>query len=129
MLASITAPVSLLVAVFGTAVSGLAICCVGVASIFSRGAVFGVGVGAMLIGYGALVCWGAWAGYRRRSWSLGLMLAPALLHLATAASLFTGGDTGQHLIAGIAGAVALVVVVASVMPATRSAVGRASGPS
>lgn len=117
-------PPSLGVAVLGAALSGVAIVGVGVASIASAHAAFSLGIGAVLIGYGLLVLLGAWLGVRRSPWARGLIVAPALLHIATAASLMQSDDTPQ-----VVGAAALMVmlvatVVAAVLPSTRAALSR-----
>lgn len=114
-------PVSLGVAVVGAAVSSLALIGIGIGSIVSRGAVFGLGVGIMLIVYGMLVGFGAWLGARRSGVARGMIVAPALLHLATAFSLIGGGDTPQRVGAIIAAAFFAAIVVAAVLPSTREA--------
>ena len=112
-------PPSLGVAVLGATISGVAVVGVGIASIADARAGFSIGIGAMLIGYGLLVLLGAWLGLRRSPWARGLIVAPALLHIATAISLLSSDDTPQ--VAGAAVALVLLVatVVAAVLPATR----------
>lgn len=114
-------PVSLGIAVIGTALSSLAVIGIGVASIAARFATFGIGIGIMLIVYGVLVGLGAWLGLKRIALARGLMVAPALLHLASAISLVGGGDTPQRIGAGIAAACFAVIVVAALLPGTRLA--------
>ncbi|MEO7586667.1 MAG: hypothetical protein ABIS84_01425 [Arachnia sp.] len=117
-------PPSLGVAVVGAAVAGLGIVGVGVGSIAAAHAAFSLGIGAVLIGYGLLVLFGAWLGARRNPWARGLIVAPALLHIATAASLMQSEDTTQ--VVGAAAALVLLVatVVAAVLPSTHRALAR-----
>lgn len=74
----------------GTATCGLTFVGVGVASIAVRNALFSWGVGAMLMGYGALVLAIAWAGWRGFAFATGAMIAAALLHIVTVASYLSG---------------------------------------
>ena len=108
----------------GAAVAGLGIVGVGVGSIAAAHAAFSLGIGAVLIGYGLLVLFGAWLGARRNPWARGLIVAPALLHIATAASLMQSADTSQ--VVGAAAALVLLVatVVAAVLPSTHRALSR-----
>lgn len=119
-------PPALGVAVLGAAVSGLGIVGVGIGSMAARNAGFSLGIGAVLIGYGALVLFGAWLGLRRNSWARGMIVAPALLHIATAVSFLQSDDTPQVIGASVALALLVATVVAAVLPSTRQAL---SGPS
>ena len=101
--------------------SGLAFVGVGIASIVDAHAGFSLGIGLVLIGYGAVVLLGAWLGLRRSPWARGLIVAPALLHIATAVSLLQSDDTPQVLGAAVALLVLVVTVVAAVLPTTREA--------
>lgn len=114
-------PVSLWVALVCAALAGLVIVGFGIASVASDHAVFSWGIGLFLIVYGAFVCLGAWLGWKRNSLARGLIVAPALLHIAIAVNLLTGGDTPQKVGAGIAIVVFVVTVVAAVLPSTREA--------
>lgn len=116
-------PASLWVAVIGAAASALAIIGVGVASLLSGHAAFSGGIGAMLVGYGLVVGLGAWLGLRRHPLARGLIVAPALLNLATSLSLLTGGDPAQSIGAGLAGCLFAAIVVAALLPASRAALG------
>lgn len=114
-------PVSLWVALVCAGLAGLVIVGFGVASVASDHAVFSWGIGLFLIVYGAFVCLGAWLGWKRNSLARGLIVAPALLHIAIAINLLTGGDTAQKVGAGIAIVVFVVTLVAAVLPSTREA--------
>lgn len=114
-------PPSLGVAVLGATISGLGIVGVGAASIADARAGFSIGIGAVLIGYGLLVLAGAWLGLRRNPWARGLIVAPALLHIATAVSLLSSDDTPQVAGAAVALVLLVVTVVAAILPATRHA--------
>ncbi|MDO5737025.1 MAG: hypothetical protein Q4P15_11180 [Propionibacteriaceae bacterium] len=122
-LAELFEPPSLGLAVLGTAVSGVAIVGVGIGSIASANAGFSVGIGLVLMGYGILVLFGAWLGFRRNPWARGLIVAPALLHIATAVSLLQSDDTPQVAGAVVALIILVVTVVAAVLPSTREALG------
>lgn len=114
-------PVSLGVAVVGAAASSVAFIGIGIAAMATRGAVFGVGVGIMLIVYGLFVGMGAYLGFRRSGLARGLIVAPALLHLASCVSLAMAGDIPQLVGSVVAGLVFVVIVVAALLPATREA--------
>ena len=119
-------PTSLLVAVAGTALSSLALVGIAVAVLATRLAVFSAGIAVVLLLYGALVGLGAWLGWRRQPLARGLIVAPALLHLATAVSLAQGSDPAQRAWAVVAAIVFSGIVVAAVLPSTRRAL---EGPS
>ena len=114
-------PASLLIAVIGSALSAVGLVGIAVAVLATRMAIFSAGIAVVLLVYGALVGLGAWLGWRRQPLARGLIVAPALLHLATAVSLAQGSDPLQRGWA-IAAAVAFAgIVVAAVLPATRRA--------
>ena len=127
-LAHLFQPPSLGVAVLGAALSGLGILGVGIGSIAASNAGFSVGIGLVLIGYGSLVLLGAWLGYRRSPWARGLIVAPALLHIATAVSLLQSDDTPQVFGAAAALLLLAATVVAAVLPSTRRALGAHDTP-
>lgn len=114
-------PASLWIAIIGAGIVGLVVIGFGVASVASDHAVFSWGIGLFLIAYGAFVCLGAWLGWKRSSLARGLIVAPALLHIAIAVNLMGGGDMPQKVGAGVALAVLLATVVAAVLPSTREA--------
>lgn len=121
-------PPALGVAVLGAALSGIGIVGLGVASVVDARAGFSVGIGAVLIGYGLLVLLGAWLGYRRSPWARGLIVAPALLHIATAVSLLQSDDTPQVIGAAVALVVLLATAVSAVLPSTSRALGGHAAP-
>lgn len=127
-LANLFRPVSLGIAVTGTALTALALVGMGMAAIASRWATFGWGIGIVLIIYGALVGTGAWLGARRVSVARGMMVAPALLHLATAGSLATSDDLPQRVGAVAAAVVFVAIVVAALLPSTRRALSGGDPP-
>lgn len=114
-------PLSLWIAVAGSAASALAVVGVGVVSMVTNLGVFSIGVGLMLISYGLLMAAGAWLGWRRHQLSRGLIVAPALLNLAIVISLMGSGDVAQTTGAAVAAVVFVVTVVAAVLPSTRMA--------
>lgn len=116
-------PPSLGIAVLGAALSGLAIIGFGIGSIASANAGFSWGIGAVLLAYGALVLFGAWLGVRRTPWARGMIVAPALLHIATAVSFLQSNDTPQVIGASVALVLLVGTVVAAVLPSTRTALG------
>lgn len=127
-LADLFRPPSLGIAVAGAAFSGVALVGIGIASLASNHALFSAGIGAVLIGYGLVVCLGAWLGWRRHPLARGLIVAPAILHVATAISLMQGGDTAQTVGAAAALVVFLVTAAAGIWPTTHRALSRADQP-
>ncbi len=123
LLTHVFQPPSLGVAVVGAGLSGMGIIGVGIASMASANAGFSLGIGAVLISYGALVLFGAWLGVRRSAWARGMIVAPALLHIATAVSFMSSDDTPQVVGASVALVALVVTVVAAVLPSTREALG------
>lgn len=116
-------PPSLGVAVLGATLAGFGIMGVGVGSMAVSDGAFSLGIGAVLIGYGALVLFGAWLGLRRNPWARGMIVAPALLHVATAVSIIQSGGTPQVIGASMALVILVATVVAGVLPATHAALG------
>lgn len=118
------APPALLVAVGGAALAALTVFAFGIGSLFAGHGAFSVGIGGVLILYSLLLALGAWLGWRRHPLARGLIVAPALLNLATAVSLLSSTDLAQRVGAGAALAVVGATVVAAVLPGT----GRALRP-
>ena len=116
-------PVSLWVAVSGAALSSAAVVVVGVVSMFSGHSTFSGGIGLMLIAYGLVIALGAWLGWRRHALARGLIVAPALLNLATCISLLSAGDLAQSVGAAIGACLFAATVVAVLLPASRAALG------
>ena len=120
-------PRSLIIAATGTAVAGVFILLVALGSLLQPHAGFSLGIGAILIVYGAAVCAGAWLAWRRSPFSWGLVVAPGLLHTAVALSLLTAGDLPQAVGAGVALLLFLTTLVAALWPSTRVALRRHGG--
>lgn len=117
-------PLSLWAAVVSAGIATLCIAALGIAAVVSsRFTLFGTGIGIMLLGYAALMGAGVWLGWRRHQLARGLLVAPALLNAAIAASLFEAGDTAQSIGAAVVIVVCLVTVVSAVLPSTRTALG------
>lgn len=123
LFARVFQPPSLGVAITGAALSGLGIIGVGIASVAATNAVFSWGIGAVLLAYGALVLFGAYLGLRRSSWARGMIVAPGLLHIATAVSFMQSEDTPQVIGSSVALVLLVATVVAAVLPSTRQALG------
>lgn len=112
---------ALAVSVAGTALTAVGLVVVGLGSVAAQWSRFGFGIGMVLVVYGVLVGAGAWLGMRRSRVGLGLMVAPALLHLAVAVDLGLHGDTPQRVGAWLAAALFVTILVAAFMPSTRRA--------
>lgn len=105
-----------------TALTALAVVVIGIASILARpGEVFSLGVGLMLVLYGAIMFGIAWAAFRRHSWAWGLLVAAALLNAFAFGSFLDTNDTGQRVMAGVALAVTVATVISGILPSTRLA--------
>ncbi|HNV10408.1 MAG TPA: hypothetical protein PKN27_03635 [Propionibacteriaceae bacterium] len=111
-------PPSLILASGGTAATGATFAGVGIASMLVGHGLFSAGVGAMLVIYGVVVGGIGWAAWRRHLWTLGAMVASALLHLAVALSTAWGSASWP---VGLAALVPLAVLVGALAPSTRSA--------
>lgn len=114
-------PVSLWVAVIGSALEAGVVLAFAIGSIASNHALFSWGVGAMLVGYALLIAAGSWLGWRKHLLARGLIVAPALLNIIIAISLITAGDVPQSIGAALAIAILLTTVVAAVLPSTHRA--------
>ncbi|SDL67003.1 hypothetical protein [Tessaracoccus oleiagri] len=117
-------PVSLGLATTLTGLMGLAAVVAGFAAIASQFSRFGLGVGVMLIVYGAMMLAVTWAAYRRFAWAWGLLVATALLNAFTVGSFLETQDAAQRY--GMAALLVVTVVagVAAILPATRLAMDR-----
>ena len=114
-------PLSLILASIGSILTGFVFVAVGVGSLLQGHGMLSAGVGAMLMIYGCAVGAIGWAAWTRHLWSLGAVIASALLHLAVAVSTASGSRSVAVALAGI---VPLVVVSAALTPATRRALNR-----
>lgn len=117
-------PTSLWVAVIGAGISSLAILAIGIGSLAAGHAGFSLGIGLMLIAYSLVVALGSWLGLRRHILARGLIVAPALLNLATSISFLGAGDTAQAIGAGVAAVIFVCTIVAAVLPSTHRALQR-----
>lgn len=110
-------PAWVLVAGLATWLSALAVGAVGVASIAVGHGAFAAGVGAMLLIYAVLVAVVGWLVVRGVSWADGLLVASGILHLVIVISLVSSGGPAWILVFA---AVAVLAVVAAMMPASRN---------
>lgn len=116
-------PASLLIATGGAALAAAVVFAFGIGSLASGHASFSVGIGVVLILYALVLAAGAWLGWRRNPLARGLIVAPALLNLATTISLLGSTDLPQRIGAATALAVIGCTIVAAVLPSTRRALG------
>lgn len=114
-------PVSRLAAVAAglTALTGLAIAGIGVGSAIANSKLFGIGVAAVLVGYGAAMIALSWLVIRGRAWAMGLVVAAALLHLLVVGSFLTTDDRAQFL-----GSLAVLPVILATVIAGVVSIGR-----
>ena len=116
----------LAVAIILTALTGLAFVVSGIAALVANSRTFGLGVGAMLIGYGALLILIAWLVLRGRSWALGLIVASSLLHALAVGSFLTSQDRTQFVLMLVIAPFVLATLVASVLAVGRGELQRAT---
>lgn len=102
-----------------TLLTGLAFIGAGAAASLANSKTFGLGVGAMLIGYGACLALIAWLVVRGHRWALGLIVASSLLHACAVASYLTSADRTQGIIMAIIGPFILATVITSVLAVGR----------
>ncbi|NLE96521.1 MAG: hypothetical protein GX596_00825 [Propionibacterium sp.] len=95
----------------------------GIASILSLD-LFGLGVGVMLLVYGAIMCAIVYAAYRRHSWAWGLLVAVALLNGFSVGSFLETDQWSQRITIGIALIFIVAAGIASILPSTRLAMQR-----
>ena len=108
-----------IVAAILTLVTGLAFVGVGVASVASNSGVFGIGVAAMLIGYGVGLGAIAWATARGHRWALGMIVASSLLHALAVGSFLTSQDRTQIILMACVAPFVLATVVTSMLAVVR----------
>lgn len=113
-------PWSLVIAAAATLLVGIALIAVAVAVMVTRMALFSLGVGVMLLIYGALVVLIGWAAWRRARLAFGPLVAGALLHLLVTLNLARGSLA--PLFFGLA-VVPLATLVCAFLPDTRRALG------
>ncbi|MGC3993247.1 MAG: hypothetical protein QM779_03815 [Propionicimonas sp.] len=112
-------PAAVLVAVAGTALVGVAVVVLAVASLASGHGGFSSGVAIFLVGYGALMLGAAWVLWRLSVFGRGPVLALSLLNLITAWT-FTADAPWVWVVVVISAA----TVVAAALPATSRALHR-----
>lgn len=103
-------------AVAGTALAAVAFMGVGLASMLQQHGVFSLGVGSMLLIYGALVALVALAGLKRWPLARGGLVASSLLHVMVGISTLQGSHAYWLLIPT---ALAAATLVGAIMPSTR----------
>lgn len=104
-----------------TALTGSAILVATVWSLISRTDELGVSVGVVLCIYGAIICSIAWAGWLRKGWAWGMMVAVSLLNACTASSFLQTDHPFQFWLALTWLVCSLVGLISAVLPATRLA--------
>ncbi|MHA6511667.1 hypothetical protein [Tessaracoccus sp. Z1128] len=102
-----------------TALTGLAGIGLGAATLVANSRLFGVGVAAVLVAYGAGLVLIAWLVVRRVSWALGLVVASSLLHLMVVGSFLTTTDRAQFIGSLIVAPFVLATVVTAVLAVGR----------
>ncbi len=118
-----TRPVPLSVAAVLTGVFALVVVALGIGSSVQSHGRFSIGVGIMLLLYGALLGWIAWTTWRQRFYIRGALVGSALLDLAVAVSSLSSNVALWSIVA----ALNAVIVVCGVLPSTGLALKRARG--
>ena len=121
--APVTRPVPLSVAAGLTGLFALVAIALGVGSALQFHGRFSAGVGIMLVMYGALLGWIAYAAWRQRFYIRGALLASALLNLGVAVSSLSSNVPLWSLVTVISA----VIVVCAVLPGTTQALRRSRG--
>lgn len=111
-----TRPASVLVAVAGAGLSGVAVVVLAVASLAAGHGTFSTGVAIFLLGYGALMLLAAWALWRLSILGRGPVVALSLINLITA---WTFTSDAPWLWAAVV--ICAVTLVAAALPATAGA--------
>lgn len=93
-----------------TALAALGVIVLGAVAIAVNPRTFGVGIGGILICYGALLVAVAWLAATGRRWAMGLIVASSLLHLLVLGS-FISALPGDWVPFGVSVAVASLVLV------------------
>lgn len=121
--APVTRPVPLSVAAGLTGLFALVMIALGVASALQFHGRFSAGVGIMLVMYGALLGWIAYAAWRQKFYVRGALVASALLNLGVAVSSLSSNVPLWSLITVLSA----VIVVCAVLPSTTQALRRSRG--
>lgn len=121
--APVARPVPLGVAAALTGLFALVTIVLGVGSALQFHGRFSAGVGIMLVMYGAMLGWIAYAAWRQRFYIRGALLASALLNLGVAVSSLSSNVPLWSLITLLSA----VIVVCAVLPSTSQALRRSRG--
>jgi hypothetical protein len=119
----IARPVPLTVAAGLTGLFALVTIVLGVGSVLQFHGRFSAGVGIMLLMYGALLGWIAYAAWRQRFYIRGALLASALLNLGVAVSSLSSNVPLWSVIT----LVSATIVVCAILPSTTQALRRSRG--
>lgn len=119
----IARPVPLTVAAGLTGLFALVTIVLGVGSVLQFHGRFSAGVGTMLLMYGALLGWIAYAAWRQRFYIRGALLASALLNLGVAVSSLSSNVPLWSVIT----LVSATIVGCAVLPSTTHALRRSRG--
>lgn len=109
----------LAICVILTAAAGVATIGIGVATVAANARLFGVGIAAVLIAYGAGLLLIAWLVVKRVPWALGLIVASSLLHLMVVGSFLTTADRAQFVGSLIVAPFVLATAVTAVLAVGR----------
>ena len=112
-------PPLLAISIILTALTGLAFIGIAVGTLVANSRLFGVGVAAVLIGYGAMLIAAAWFTLRQKGWALGLIVASSLLHVMVVGSFLTTADRAQFVGSLVVAPFVLATLVASVLAVGR----------
>ena len=107
-----------------TALTGVTIIAVGVASYLANTKTFGLGVAAVLAMYGLLLIGIAWAASRGHGWAVGLIVASSLLHALSVASFLTSQDRSQFVLMLFVAPFVAATLVTSVLAVGRGEMDR-----
>ena len=119
----VSRPVPLTVAAILTGVFALVVIGLAIGSSVQSHGQFSIGVGVMLLLYGALLGWIAFTTWRQRFYIRGALVGSALLNLAVAVSSFTSNVA----LWGVVAVLSAVIAVCGVLPSTALAMKRARG--
>ena len=109
----------LAVSVVLTALTGLAAVGIGMATLVVNSRLFGAGIAAVLVVYGASLMLIAWLVLKRHAWALGIVVAASLLHLMVVGSFLTTTDRSQFVGSLVVAPFVLATVIASVLAVGR----------
>lgn len=102
-----------------TTLTGLALIGIGIASFVANTKLFGIGVAAMLCGYGALLILVAGLVLKGHPWALNLIVAAALLHLLVVGSFLTTQNRDQFVGALIVAPFIVATLITAVLAVGR----------